>query len=91
MEVDAGCSRRISLHTNEGIVHTPNMTPKNAAFLAFVGMALATALLAFDLIENVLNVVRGLIPAVRVFSSLIYTFAAFCVALFLFVFYRAQR
>jgi hypothetical protein len=53
------------------------MTLKNAAFLAFVAMALATALLAFDLIEYVLNVVRGLVPAVKVFSSLIYTFAAF--------------
>jgi hypothetical protein len=67
------------------------MTLKNAAFLAFVAMALATALLAFDLIEYVLNVVRGLVPAVKVFSSLIYTFAAFCVALFFFVFQRAQR
>ena len=67
------------------------MTLKNAAFLAIVAMALATALLAFDLIEYVLNVVRGLVPAVKVFSSLIYTFAAFCVALFFFVFQRAQR
>ena len=72
-------------------LHTFDMTLKNAAFLAFVGMALATALLPFELIENVLNVVRGLIPAVRVFSSLIFTFAAFCVAVFFFVFQRAQR
>ena len=68
-----------------------DMTLKNAAFLAFVGMALATALLAFDLIESLMNVVRGLIPAVKVFSSLIYTFAAFCAALFFFVFHRTQR
>ena len=67
------------------------MSLKNAAFLAFVGMALATALMAFDLIENVLNVVRGLIPPVKVFSSLIYTFGAFSVAVFFFVFHRAQR
>ena len=70
---------------------TFHMTLKNAAFLAFVGMALATALLAFDLIENLLNVVRGLIPAVKVFSALVFTFAAFCVAVFFFVFQRAQR
>jgi hypothetical protein len=67
------------------------MTLKNAAFLALVAMALATALLAFDLIENAPNVVRGLIPAAKVFSSLIYTFAAFSVAVFFFVFCKTQR
>jgi hypothetical protein len=62
------------------------MTLKNAAFLAFVAMALATALLAFDLIENVLNVVRGLVPAVKVFSSLIYTFCGILRGVVLFCF-----
>ena len=51
---------------------------------------LVTALLAFDLIRNVLNVARGLVPAVTLFSSLIYAFGAFCVALFFFVFHKAQ-
>lgn len=72
-------------------MHTPSMTLKNAAFLALVGTVLATALLAFDLIENLLNVLRGLVPAVKVFSSLIYAFAAFSVAVFFFVYHRAQR
>jgi hypothetical protein len=73
-----------------GIVHTPSMTVKNAAMLALIGTILVTALLAFDLIRNVLNVVRGLVPAVTLFSSLIYAFGAFSVAVFFFVFHKAQ-
>ena len=74
-----------------GIVHTPSMTLRNAALLALIGTILTTALLAFDLILNVLNVLRGLVPAVALFSSLIYAFGAFSVAVFFFVFYKAQR
>ena len=66
------------------------MTLKNAAFLALIGTILVAALLVWDLIVNVLNVVRGLIPAVVLFSSLIYAFGAFSVAVFFFVFHRAQ-
>jgi hypothetical protein len=39
---------------------------------------------------NVLNVARGLVAAVVLFSSLIYAFGAFSVAVFLFVFHKAQ-
>jgi len=67
------------------------MTLKNAALLALIGTILLTALLAGNLIENVLNVARGLVPAVALLSSLIYAFGAFTVAVFFFVFYRAQR
>jgi len=66
------------------------MTLKNAALLALIGTILATALLVWDLIFNVLNVVRGLVPAVILFSSLIYAFGAFSVAVFFFVFHKAQ-
>lgn len=66
------------------------MTLKNAAFLALIGTIFATALLVWDLIFNVLNVVRGLVPAVTLFSSLLYTFGAFSVAVFFYVFHRAQ-
>jgi len=48
------------------------------------------ALLAWDLIVNVLNVGRGLVPAVILFSSLIYAFGAFSVAVFFFVFHKKQ-
>lgn len=66
------------------------MTLKNAAFLALVGTILVTALLAWDLILNVLNVGRGLVPAVVLFSSLIYTFGALTVAVFFFAFHKSQ-
>jgi len=66
------------------------MTIKNAAFLALVGTILVTALLVWDLLFNIMNVVRGLVPAVVLFSSFIYAFCAFCVAVFFFVFHKAQ-
>jgi hypothetical protein len=66
------------------------MTLKNAALLALIGTILATVLLVWDLIFNVLNVLRGLVPAVTLFSSLIYAFGAFSVAVFFFVFHKAQ-
>ena len=67
------------------------MTLKSAALLALVGMILVTAVLVSGLVFTVLNVVRGLVPAVTFFSSFVYAFGAFCVALFFFVFHKAQR
>lgn len=64
---------------------------KTAAFLAFVGTILAAALLTWDLVFDALNVMRGLIPAVRLFSSFIYAFAALTVGIFLFIFHQQQR
>ena len=66
------------------------MTLKNAALLALIGTILATALLTWDFIFNLLNVLRGLVPAVVLFSSLIYAFGAFSMAVFFFVFHKAQ-
>jgi hypothetical protein len=71
-------------------IHTPTMTLKNAALLALIGTILATALLVWDLIFNVLNVLRGLVPAVILFPSLIYAFGALTVMVFFFVFHKAQ-
>ena len=48
------------------------MSLKNASFLAFVGTALVTLLLVWDLISNILNVARGLIAATMLLSNLIY-------------------
>jgi hypothetical protein len=66
------------------------MTLKNAALLALIGTILVTALLVWDLIFDVLNVTQGLVPAVKLLSSLIYTFGAFSVAVFFFVFHKKQ-
>ena len=58
------------------------MTLKNAALLALIGTILVTVLLVWDLIFSLLNVMRGLVPAVALFSSLIYACGALTVAVF---------
>ena len=71
-------------------VHTPTMTLKNAALLALIGTVLMTALLVWNFVFNLLNLLHGLVPAVTLFSSLIYAFGCFSVAVFFYVFHRAQ-
>jgi hypothetical protein len=66
------------------------MTLKNAALLALIGTILITALLVWDFVFNVLNVLRGLIPVTMVFSSFIYAYACFSVAVFFYVFHKAK-
>ena len=72
-------------------VHTPTMTLKNAALLALIGTILMTALLVWTFVFTFLNVLRNLVPAVSLFSSFIYAFGCFSVAMFFFVFHRAQK
>jgi hypothetical protein len=66
------------------------MTLKNAALLALIGTVLMTVLLVWNFVFNLLNLLRGLVPAVTLFSSLVYAFGAFSVMVFFFVFHRAQ-
>jgi hypothetical protein len=66
------------------------MTLKNAALLALVGTILLTALLVWSFVFTFLNVLRDLVPAVKLFQSFIYAFGSFSVATFFFVFHRAQ-
>ena len=73
-----------------GNVHTPTMTLKNAALLALIGTVLMTALLVWNFVFNLLNLLRGLVPAVTLFSSFIYAFGCFSVMVFFFVFHRTQ-
>jgi hypothetical protein len=68
----------------------PPMTLKNTALLALIGTILITALLIWDFVFNVLNVLRGIIPAAMLFPSFIYAFGCFCVAAFFYVFHKAQ-
>ena len=79
-----------SIPTRSTKSHTPTMTLKNAALLALIGTVLITALLAWTFVLNVVDVLRGLLPAVILFSSFIHAFACFCVAVFFYVFYKAQ-
>jgi hypothetical protein len=66
------------------------MTLKNAALLALVGTILMTAFLVWTFVFDVINVLRGLVPALALFSSFIYAFGCFCLALFFYVFHRVQ-
>jgi hypothetical protein len=66
------------------------MTLKNAALLALIGTILMTALLVGTLVLSVLNVLRGLVPAVMLFQSFVYAFGCFCVMVFFYVFHRMQ-
>ena len=66
------------------------MTLNTAMLLAFIGTVLVTALLIWNLVFSVVNVLRGLLPAVVLFPALIYAFAALSVAVFFFVFQKTQ-
>ena len=71
-------------------VHTPTKTLKNAALLALIGTVLITVLLVRNLIFNLLNLLRSLVPSVTLFQSFICAFGCFSVAVFFYVFHRAQ-
>ena len=66
------------------------MSIKNAALLATIGTAVLTILLLWRLVNNLLALVRGLIPGMVFMSSLIYAFAAVTVVVFFYVFHRGQ-
>jgi hypothetical protein len=66
------------------------MTLKTSALLAFIGTVLVTALLMWNLVFSVANVLRGLLPAVVLFPAVIYAFASLSVAVFFFVFHKTQ-
>ena len=64
------------------------MSPKSAAFLALIGMILVAVLTIADLLQTTSGVLRGIVPAVAVFRSVIYAFASITLSVFLFVMYK---
>jgi hypothetical protein len=66
------------------------MTLKNAALLALIGTILATVFLTWTFIMTTLNVLRGLAPPLMLFPWFVYAFACFSMAVFFYVFHRAQ-
>jgi hypothetical protein len=66
------------------------MPVKNAAFLALVGLALLTLLTLADLIQTVSGVMRGILPALAVFRSLIYAFASLTATIFVWAVYKRE-
>jgi hypothetical protein len=66
------------------------MSLKNAALFALIGMTLLTILLAAVFIRDVSAFVAGAIAAIAFLVSLIHVLASLGVAVFLYVFYKAQ-
>jgi hypothetical protein len=66
------------------------MTIRSAASLALLGAALVMIVLVVGFVLDLLNVVRGLIPALRLVTSFIYAFAGVGAVVFLYVFRKAQ-
>jgi hypothetical protein len=66
------------------------MTMRSAAFWALLGAVLVAIVLVVGFVLDLLNAVRGLVPALRLITSFIYAFASVTAVLFLGVFRRAQ-
>jgi hypothetical protein len=66
------------------------MSLKNAALLALIGMVLLTVLVVSNFISTVLGVMRDLIPAMALLTSLVHVFACLSLLVFFYVFHRAQ-
>jgi hypothetical protein len=66
------------------------MTMRSAASLALIGAILVTILLVIGFVLDLLNVVRGLVPALKLVTSFIYAFAGVGAVVFLCVFRKAQ-
>jgi len=66
------------------------MTLKNAALFALIGMTLLTVKLAVVFIRDVSALLAGAIAAITMLMEFINLLASLSVAVFLYVFYRAQ-
>jgi hypothetical protein len=66
------------------------MSLKSAAFLALTGTVLLTALFIAGLIGDIMGVARGLLPPMRLLTSVITTFAGVSLAVFFYSFHKAQ-
>jgi hypothetical protein len=66
------------------------MTLKSAAFFAFIGMTLLTVMLAVVFIRDVSALLAGMTSAIMVLMEFINLLASLSVAVFLYVFYKAQ-
>ena len=66
------------------------MTLKAAALLALIGMILATILLAVSCVVSVAGFLHGVVSLAAMLAALIRLFAAVALAVFFFVFHKAQ-
>jgi hypothetical protein len=66
------------------------MTLKNAALLALLGTILLTILLAMSFIASLTGFMRGVVPAMSLLAALIRVLATMSLAVFFWVFHKAQ-
>jgi hypothetical protein len=85
-----GVLRTSGLRTTAESIHTASMSLKNAALLALIGMILLTVLVVASFITTVLGVMRDVIPAMALLTSLVHLFTSLSVLVFFCVFHRAQ-
>jgi CHASE2 domain-containing sensor protein len=71
-------------------MHNPIMSLKNAALLALIGTILLAVLIVASFISTLLGVMRGVIPALTLLTSLVHVFTSLTVLVFFYVFHRAQ-
>jgi hypothetical protein len=62
------------------------MTMRSATSLALLGAVLVAIVLVVGFVLDLLNVLGGLIPALRLVTSFIYAFASVAAVVFLYVF-----
>jgi uncharacterized protein YybS (DUF2232 family) len=66
------------------------MKMRSAASLALIGAVLVAIVLVVGFVLDLLNVIRGLVPALRLVTSFIYAFAGVGAVVFLWEFRNAQ-
>jgi hypothetical protein len=66
------------------------MTMRSAASLALIGAVLVAIVLVVGFVLDLLNVIRGLVPTLRLVTSFIYAFASVGAVVFLWVFRNGQ-
>jgi hypothetical protein len=66
------------------------MTLKNSALLALVGTGLLMIVAAVSFVVSLAGFLRGVVPAIPLLASFIRVFATLSLAVFFYVFHRAQ-
>ena len=66
------------------------MSLKSAALFALIGMALLTVLLAFDFVRDFTGFLSGVVAVVALLKSAVHLLASLSLAVFLYVFHKAQ-
>jgi hypothetical protein len=66
------------------------MSLKSAALLALVGTSLLTLVLLVGLVRDIWGVVNGVVPAIGLLVALVHALAGMSLAVFFYIFHKAQ-